>query len=120
APRPLDQSANGEPPIGKIISGEPLVIGVARFGGSVGAKFGREVGLGVLASERSATNGHPLRPARDRFGAVEQPGEFEVFRKLVPPAQYQAAGAASGASEKLAAAHLLDISHVLLQCRTSR
>ena len=119
-PRPFGQSANGKPPVGKFTLGEPLVFGIARFGRPVGAEFGGEVGLAVLAGERSPADGHPLRKAGERFGAFEQFGELEVVRKPVAAAQHQAADATGGTGEKAAAARMLQIRHVRLQCHTSR
>jgi hypothetical protein len=117
---PLDQSADGKPPIRKFILGEPLVIRIARFGRPVGTEFGREFGLGVLARKRCPAGDNPLRNARNRFGAFEELGELRVTRKPVAAAQHQCADAAGCAGEKATAAELLQVSHALLRCHTSR
>ena len=104
-----------------MIPRKALVIRVARFGRPVGAEFGRQVGFSVLACERSTADDHPLRKASDRFGAPEQLREFEIIGKLIAAAQHYPADAGRGSHEKAAAAQLLlRISHVLLQCHTSR
>src|SRR5262249_54873588 len=115
-----DQTADAEMPIRKAIFSKALVVGVAWLGGSIGAELGGKIGLGVFACERGSGCHGPLHKARDRFGAFKQLGEVEVVRNSVPAAQYRAADTAGHAGEKAASPQSRKISHVLLQCRTSR